>query len=223
MQPGTGNLTPIFAMPFASLQLPGADQLNPQLQSLLAGRANAEHASASLAQSPLLFQSRDDLFDWPEPPVQQLRAQLLRAIATVVASCNDYTEQQFGELGMHSRAHFTRVLPDGFMPTTSYSQAPWCAVYCVTAPELSGARPLNGVLQLYETRLANALIDASNWRLKQPFEMAHHVWRPTPGYVAIFPAFLPHQVTFVQGRGSLLLVITRARFSSPGQTDLPPW
>ena len=223
MEPAGGNLTPIFATPFASLSLSVTGEANLQITQLLAQRATAHYRCPQKPNNPLLFQSRDDLFDWQESPLQWLRAQMLRSVATAVAACNEYTEQEFGELSMQARAHFVRVLPDGFLPATSYVQATWCAIYCVAAPELTTERPLNAVLRLYETRLGNTLLDASNWRLKPPYGVAHHIWRPTPGYMAVFPASLPHEISLFQGRGELLLVIARARFATPGQTDMPPW
>ncbi len=223
MQPVAGSLTPIFATPFASLQLPVNLEFNRELQQLLDGRVATQFRCAHKPNNPLLFQSRDDLFGWQEPRVQQLRAHMLRALASVVAACNEYTDQEFGELTIDARAHFARIAASGFLPTTSYTQATWCMAYCVAAPELTTDRPANGVLRLYETRLGNTLIDASNWRLKAPFGLAHHVWRPTPGYMAVFPASLPHELSLLQGRGELLLVIGRARFTTPGQTDMPPW
>jgi hypothetical protein len=223
MQPVAGNLTPIFATPFASLQLPVTPGFNGDLQQLLDGRVTAQYRCPNKPNTPLLFQSSDDLFEWREPSMQQLRAHLLRALASVVAACNEYTEEEFGALEVQARAHFARVAPGGFLPTASYAQATWCAVYCVAAPELTADRPLNAVLRLYETRLANSLLDASNWRLKPPYALAHQAWRPTPGYMAVFPASLPHEVSLLHGRGDLLLVIARARFAMPGQSDLPPW
>lgn len=223
MQPVAGSLTPIFATPFASLQLPVTVEFNMELQQLLHGRVGAQHRCAHKPNNPLLFQGRDELFAWQDPAVLQLRAHMLRALASVVAACNEYTDQEFGELAIDARGHCARILPDGFLPTASYTQATWCMVYCVTAPELTTDRPANAVLRIYETRLGNTLIDASNWRLKPPFGLAHHVWRPTPGYMAVFPASLPHEISLLQGRGELLLAIARARFATPGQTDLPPW
>ena len=186
MEPVAGSLTPIFATPFASLQLPITVGVNCESQQLLLGHVTAQYRCPQKSNNPLLFQGRDDLFERPQPPIQRLRAQMLRALATAVAACNEYTEQEFGELSVQARAHFARVAPDGFLPDTSYAQATWCAIYCVAAPELTTDRPLNAVLRLYETRLANTLLDASNWRLKPPYSLAHQAWRPAPGTWSCF-------------------------------------
>jgi len=109
------------------------------------------------------------------------------------------------------------------MPATSVPLATWCAVYCVAAPLPNPARADSGSLRLYESRMGGMLLDASNWRLRAPFSPGHSLWRPTPGEMAVFPAWVLHEIALNRGDADLILVLARARFSRPGMEALPPW
>jgi hypothetical protein len=68
-------------------------------------------------------------------------------------------------------------------------------------------------------------LDAANWAMREPFHYGHHLWRPVPGEMAVFPAWLPHEVALNRGDRDLLLVIARVRFANPGAEVemMPPW
>jgi hypothetical protein len=65
-------------------------------------------------------------------------------------------------------------------------------------------------------------MDAANSRLHAPFSGTHHLWRPVPGQLAVFPAGILHAVALNRASGDLTLVMVRVRFAHPGSV-LPPW
>ncbi|MGB8327773.1 MAG: hypothetical protein WCE48_09375 [Steroidobacteraceae bacterium] len=217
------SLMVIFATPFASVQLSVSEELNSQLQRLLETRATDEYRAAGVRGNPLYFRSREDLLEWPDAPVQSLKQQMLGAVAAIVAATNMYSEKEFGDLRMQARGWFSLVRPNGCIPAASYPQTSWCAIYCVAAPEPAPDRADSAMLRLYETRLANAFTDASTWRMRPPFAYGHHTWRPTRGYMAVFPAAVAHEIALLRGAGSLLLVTLRVRFATPFQASMPSW
>jgi len=101
--------------------------------------------------------------------------------------------------------------------------ASWCAIYCVAAPPAPPGRADSGVLRLYESRLGGMFADATTWALRPPFAGGHHLWRPRPGSMALFPAHLAHEVALNRSGGDLVLVRVRIRFANPGQQEAPPW
>ena len=66
-------------------------------------------------------------------------------------------------------------------------------------------------------------IDAANWQLRPPFGADHHIWRPVPGQMSVFPASMPHEVALNRSDSDLMLVMIRARFAHPDSPALPPW
>jgi hypothetical protein len=217
------GLVPIFATPFAALEIPHSPGLNEELLALFAARATPAYQDPRLRPNPLCFRSRDDLLDWPDAPLRALGSPLLATVAAGVAAANLYTEAQFDALRMQARASFLIVRQNGCVFAASYPLTSWCALYCVSAPPPVPERADSGVLRLYETRLANMFLDAGNWRLRPPFSHGHHLWQPVAGHMALFPATQLHEVTLNRSAAPLVLVQVRARFASAEQDDLPPW
>lgn len=217
----TTNLTAMFAVPFASVPLARAVQLNASLTALCQQRATDEYRDPLASSDPLCFRGREELFEWPE--AAELRQEMLGGLCAAVMAANTFTEAEFDAFSVQARARFIIVRPNGAVPATSVPLATWCAVYCVAAPAPNPARPDSGSLRLYESRMGNMLLDASNWRLRPPFSPGHNLWRPAPGEMAVFPAWVLHEVALNRGDSDLILVLARARFGHPGMEALPPW
>jgi hypothetical protein len=217
------TLVPIFATPFAAVSLAGSADLNPALLSLFSLRATEAHRDPGIARDPLCFRSREDLFEWENEVVAHLKGEMLGGLCAAVMAVNLYTDAEFDELRVQARARFTIARPDGCIPAASLPLASWCAIYCVAAPPPAPARSDSAALRLYETRLGTMFMDAANWQLRPPFSAGHHMWRPVPGQMAVFPASIPHEIALNRTQGDLVVVTARARFANPGQEAMPPW
>lgn len=214
------SIVPILAAPFGVIPLPAAPALNPKLYALLAGFA-AAHAGTT--PNPLCYQSRDDLLDWPDPLVTELKTVIYQGVRAFVAALNDFTPEQLDALQPEARAAFTIVRRDGCVASRNYPLAAWCCVYCVAAPAPAADRFDSGVLRLHESRLGTAFADATNAAMRLPYLTGHYSWRPEAGSLAIFPAYLTHEVATLRAAGELMLVTMRVRFRAPGQTGMGRW
>lgn len=221
--PAPVSFQPIFATPFASFALTVPADFNSELQEMIAARVSPAHRDPSVPFDALSFRSREDVFEWPDPRVRAICASMLGAVATVVKGVNVYTEKEFADLRVQGRAHFAVVLPDGGLPVTEFAMCSWCAIYCVTAPQPVPDRPHSGMLRLYEPRLGNSYVDASTWRMREPYAEGHYTWLPRPGMMAVFPAYVPHEFAQVRGSGSLTLIRMRVRFATPMQEVTDAW
>jgi hypothetical protein len=216
-------VVPIFAMPFGVVALPEAEKLNPLVAELLAARAQADGAGLAQASQPLCYVSGDDLLDWGDEPVRKVSAEVLRAVRSVVAAVNDFTDLQWQSLTLQARGWFTIVRQNGCLAARNYPLTSWCAIYCVAAPQPAPERRDSGVLRLYESRLGTMFSDASNSVTRIPYTPGHYTWRPVPGQVAVFPASTTHEIALIRAAGQLLLMTLRVRFVAPGQEGLPRW
>jgi hypothetical protein len=219
----TGQVVPLFAIPFGVVPVADGDALNPALVTLFRTHAAAAGPTALERRTPTMVQSRDDLFDWSEPPVRQVLAGMLACVNSVVASINEITVQQFSSLRVESRAWYTLIHPDGCVPTTQYANTAWLAVYCAAAPSPSPSRFDSGVLRLHEARLGTMFPDATNTDTVMPYRPGHSSWRPVPGHMAVFPAWVTHEVALVRAVGDLVLVSARVRYVGPEQTGVRWW
>lgn len=223
MSTPAAHVVPIFATPFGVATLPDAATLNPSLAALFSSRTTAQFRDARSGAGTLTFRSRDDLTEWPEEPVRRVLGGILAAVSAVAASISELTEREFAALRVEARAWFTLVRPDGCVPSTSYPNTSWLALYCVTAPEPSPARVDSGVLRLHESRLGTMFQDPTQGGVRLPYRSGHCTWRPVPGEMAVFPAALTHEIALVRAAGVLTLVTTRVRFVGSGGAWMPPW
>jgi hypothetical protein len=217
------TVVPIFATPFVVVPIGESADLNPTLESLFLSRATEEYRDPRAPRNPLHFCGREDLFEWQDAAIGQLRRQMLGGICAAVMAVNRYTDKEFDALGLQARARFRIVRPDGCIPAATAPLASWFVVYCVSAPAPTPARADSALLRLYAIREGSMFLDAANYRLRDPFSGAHHVWRPVPGQMAVFPAGILHEVALNRTEANLLLVTARARFAHAGQVEAPPW
>jgi hypothetical protein len=217
------SIVPIFATPFVVVPIGASADLNAALASLFLSRATHEYREPAVRQDPLCFRSREDLFEWQDPAVGTLKQEMLAGICSAVLAMNLYTDAEFDALGVQARARFVIVRPDGSLPAATAPLASWYAVYCLATPPAAPERVDSALLRLYAIRGATMFMDAANWRLRAPFDAAHHVWRPVPGQMAVFPASILHEVALNRAAADLLLVTARVRFAQGPQAALPPW
>ena|SRR5580704_11263410 len=219
----TVNLVPILATPFASVGVPQAAALNAALAGFLVERATPDRADPVFRPDPLCFRSREDLFESTDAPLLGLQQALLAGVCAAVMEANSYQPAEFGRLGVQARARFAIVRPNGAISAATAPLASWCAIYCIAAPPANPTRADSAVLRLYAVRGGMTFLDAANWSMRAPFASAHHIWRPVPGQMAVFPGSMLHELALNRGESDLVLVMLRARFAHPGPSSLPPW
>ena len=216
------GVVPVFATPFASLKLDVPDGLNAELLRLLESRATAAHRDPAVPASADTFVGRDDLLEWPDAPVQRLRAELLAGVCAVVGAVNRYSEKDFDALSMQAHGWFSLVRPNGCIAAATHAMYAWCAVYCVAAPAYRSGRSDSGALRLYELRLQTAYLDATTWNMQSPFNHGHHLWQPRAGWLAVFPASHPYEIAINREDDAIALVTATVRFASPPAEARPP-
>jgi hypothetical protein len=222
MNPAPPHVVPILATPFGVVSLPGAMALNAELATLFQERARTD-ASPAPGSTPFAYESGDDLNAWTAAPVPALVAELQRGVRAVAASVNPIDATVFAGFELQSRGTFAIVRPDGALGARSFPLTSWCGVYCVAAPAASTTRRDSGLLRLYESRLGTMFSDASNSAMQLPYTPGHFGWRPVPGQLAVFPAWLTHEVAMLRAPGELVLVTVRCRFVAPGQQGWSRW
>jgi hypothetical protein len=140
------TVMPILATPLGVATIPDAEPLNAELSSLFEQRAAADCVSLG---NPLRYVSRDDLLEWPEPPVRRLSENLIGAVYSLIGTISDLGEAQLRALRMEARAWFTVLRENGALPAANWPMTAWCAIYCVAAPPAAEIRPDSGAVGVY--------------------------------------------------------------------------
>ena len=190
---------PIFATPFAAVNT-GADR---EFNTRLAGLCESQRASPA-------FDAREDFLD--TAGAGDLKRLMLASASGVVAGLGSLGAADFARLNIQARGWCSIVQRNGHVPAQHFPGASWLAVYCVQAGESEPGYKGAGVLRLYERRLESIYRDASTWELKSPYRYGNHTWTPAPGWMALFPAHVPHEVSVVRSATALILVFALIRY-----------
>jgi Putative 2OG-Fe(II) oxygenase len=205
-----------FAVPFGEARLADCARLNRELEALFLARETEEYRNPTPSHVPQaeMFESRFNLFRWPERCVQELRSFMLDGVARTVLEVSALTPAELARLQFHNHTwyHVTRYA--GSFVAHNHPQASWSAVYCVRTGEQPAGQPDSGLLRFLDTRIgADAYLDAANRSLRAPFALKPRELRLEEGQLIVFPSFVIHEVGPFYGRDARITVATNCWFS----------
>ena len=211
------ELTAAFAVPIGQSRLEPCDRLNRELAQLFLARETKEYQNPAPSHNPQpeMFESRVDLFTWPEPCIQELRKFMLESVFRVAMAASETVREEFARLSLNNHTWFHITRPTGYFVAHNHALASWSAVYCVkdgadTAGELRG-----GLLRLFDTRAgADAYLDLATQRLRQPFIVGDLDLKSQPGQLVVFPSYLFHEVTPYYGPDTRITVASNCWFAA---------
>jgi len=215
---GQSGTVPLFATPFAAVNT-GADRhFNERLASLCESHRSAPGLAGD-PRDPLHFRGRDDFLASADATAVELNRLILGHASAVVAGLSSIGAADFARLHVQARGWCSIVQRNGHVPAQHFSGASWLAVYCAQAGEPDPGFKSAGVLRLYERRLDSIYRDASTPELKSPYRYGNHTWTPSAGWMALFPAHVPHEISVVRSGTSLILVFAMIRFLNANAND----
>lgn len=216
MVSATVTLSPIFAVPLGEARLVPCERLNRELEALFLARENDEHRNPMPSHIPQeeVFESRFNLFRWPEACVQELRGFMLDTVAQTVLRATTLRPEELARLKFHNHTWFHITRNAGSFVAHNHPMASWSAVYCVSTGEIPADHPGSGVLRLFDPRPgANAYRDPANERLQNTFGLRSIELRLVEGQIVVFPSYLFHDVAPYYGSGTRITVATNCWFA----------
>ena len=204
-----------FAVPFCETRLDPCAALNRELEALFLARENDEHRNLTPSHIPQaeMFESRFNLFHWPEACVQQLREFMLSAIGQTVLEATGMRQEDLARVKLHNHTWFHITRFAGSFISHNHPLASWSAVYCVRAGEAVAEQPDNGVLRFFDPRQgANAYRDPGNAKMRPEFALGAVETRLTEGQLVIFPSYIFHEVAPFYGGDCRITVATNCWF-----------
>lgn len=211
------QIVPGFAVPFVEVQHPQASGLNAALRELFLARAAQGEAyrnpSPTMNIRSALFESRFDLFQWPEAPVQTLRDFCLSALYKAVGDLSGYDAARLRTLDVRADAWFHVTRKGGYFGQHNHPMASWSGVYCVDAGEDHSGHPDSGALVFaHPVPAANAYVDLATVNLRDPWGIRPRTYHLQPGQLVLFPSWAIHQVMPYQGEEERITVAFNAWF-----------
>ena len=160
-----------------------------------------------------VFESRFDLFRWPESCVRELREFCWGQLFQVIADVNQMPPNELQQVRGHADAWFHITRKGGYFPLHNHPMASWSGVYCVD-PGQNGVGDSGGLLSFPDPNGTAAMFkDAANQRLKLPYSHSTREYLLEAGQLIIFPSWLMHQVTPFLGNGARVTVAFNAWFT----------
>jgi putative 2-oxoglutarate-Fe(II)-dependent oxygenase superfamily protein len=209
------RVTPLFAVPFAETRLAGCERLNRELEALFLAREDDEHRNPTPSHVPQAetFESRFNLFRWPEPCVQELRRFVLDTVVLTVLQTSTLTVQEVMRLKFqnHTWFHITRYA--GSFVAHNHPLASWSAVYCVRAGAPAPGHPSSGVLRFVDVRQgAGAYLDPGNASMHRPYALQPLEMNLVEGQIVVFPSYVFHEVAPFYGSDYRITVAANCWF-----------
>jgi hypothetical protein len=212
----TIKVQPLFAVPFGEACLAPCERLNQELEALFLQRETQEHRNPTPSHTPQAetFESRFNLFRWPEACVQELRRFMLDAVAQMVIETTTLRAEDISRLQFHNHTWFHVSRYAGSFIAHNHPLASWSAVYCVRAGESVSEQPDSGVLRILDTRQgANAYTDPANTPLHRAYALRPLEIRLAAGQLIAFPSYVFHEVAAFYGRDTRITVATNCWFA----------
>jgi len=213
---GAITVRPLFATPFGEARLANCERLNRELEALFLGRETEEHRNPTPSHVPQAetFESRFNLFRWPENCVQELRNFMLNAVAQMVIETTSLKAQDIARLNFQNHTWFHISRYAGSFVAHNHPLASWSAVYCVRTGEAVAQHPDSGVLRFLDVRQgANAYLDPANATLQRAYALAPVELKLEAGQLVIFPSYVFHEVTPFYGSDIRITVATNCWFA----------
>ena len=210
------RVNPLFAVPFGETRLEPCDRLNQELEALFLARETEEHKNPTPSHVPQAetFESRFNLFRWPEACVQELRRFMLDAVGRMVMETTTLRAEDIARLKFHNHTWFHVSRYAGSFIAPNHPLASWSGVYCVRAGESAPEHPDSGVLRFLDTRQgADAYTDPANAPMHRAYALRPLEIRLTPGQLIMFPSYVFHEVAPFYGRDTRITVATNCWFA----------
>lgn len=204
-----------FATPIVSTSIPGADELNRQLVPLFLEKERAgdayRHEMHIPTQIGSVFESRFDLFEWPEAPVQRLAEEVHNVLFHLVGRLNGYSEEEMAPLTFFYDSWFHVTRTGGYQSNHYHARASWSGIYAVQVGDPVEGRPESGQVKFYDPRGAVFMhVDPGNERLDPRYTATPVYLQHQPGQLVIFPSWLMHEVLPYLGRTERIIVAFNA-------------
>lgn len=204
------NISPRFSIPFASLQVPDADQLNATLREKFLAWEREEGTRSSMPTTVdrhALYESDFSLFRSRDPDIGRLAQLCLSAVGQMIKEINSYSVKEMQQLRIydHSWFHITRY--GGYFGAHNHPMASWSGVYCVDPGSGGAAGTHGGTLRFLEARTtAGMYLDPGNAHMTNPYTFGDLTYSLDGGMMVLFPSFLQHEVTPFWGQGERITV-----------------
>lgn len=201
----------LFSVPLVEFRMDNHEDLCERLTTLFLKKAEEDQDVRNEirrdTQHGDLFESKFDLFHWPDEPVKELAAFCHRALASTIFELSDYSEDEFSKLVFDYHAWFHITKHGGFQALHHHQNASWSGIFCIDPGDSPAEFPHSGAVRFHDARgLADQYRDAGNGRLKLPARFGGYQIDHEAGRLLIFPSYVDHEIFTYMGKRERIVV-----------------
>lgn len=204
------KITELFATPMAEFQMPDHEPVCASLAELFLEKSTREEyrdRKRRITQYGPLFESRFDLFKWPDEPVPKLARFCHASLSRLIQDITHYDKERLAGLRFDYHAWFHVTRKGGYQTLHNHQNASWSGIFCVDPGDSPEDRPDSGVVRFHDPRFCSWYYsDAGNLGLEMPW--CHGGWDLVhrAGRLMIFPSFLMHEILPYAGERPRIVV-----------------
>jgi len=193
------KITDLFATPLGDTQMPDHEPLCTALRQLFLEREREgeryRYHRRRDTQFGELFESRFDLFNWPEEPVRAVAAFTHTCLSQLIRQLTGHDAESLAKLRFQYHAWFHITRRGGYQGLHNHQNASWSGIFCVDPGDEVSGRPDSGLVRFHDPRTcAQQHADAGNTRLRLPYQHGGFDVTHRPGRLIIFPSHLYHEI-----------------------------
>jgi putative 2-oxoglutarate-Fe(II)-dependent oxygenase superfamily protein len=222
------KVIPFYSVPIIEFRMQDHEGLCAQLREIFlakaAGATQFRNRIDRDTQKGSVFESRFDLYCWPEEPVQRMRDFVHHSLCTALREICDHSEEEFAQLSFHYHSWFHVTRMRGHQGIHNHANASWSGIYCIDPGDKVPERPDSGKVYFHDPRAnANYFEDAVNSRLKLPFKHGAIPVKHEAGKLTLFPSYLLHEIFPFYGAKERIIAPFNCWVTTRGSdTDLCP-
>ncbi len=193
------KISNLFAVPIAEFWMDDPDDFCAELRTVFLEKEQEgdkyRNEINRETQKGALFESRFDLYEWPDPPIKKLASYVHGQLSQVVAELSDYSAEEMRKLKFvyHAWYHITRK--GGHQGIHNHANASWSGIFCIDPGDDVADRPDSGIVYFHDPRNnGNYYEDAGNARLKPANRHGALRVKHEKGKLTIFPSYLLHEI-----------------------------
>ena len=201
----------IYSCPIFQHVFKDSKQLNDQLKKMLLTKEQAmpELNTGDINRSNVAgWKSKDDLLKWEEPGIQELTQRVIKAVEAMMNAAPRKKTVNISGMQLYAWANINRE--GSYNTMHNHPGNHWAAVYYVDIGKPDPKKPKSGIFELQDPRAGAANMQVPG------FDFGDKVsFRPQPGMLVLFPAWMNHCVHPFFGDGERISIAFNVKLDTP--------
>lgn len=176
---------------------------------------NFVHSKSPQESHNALFESRFDLFSWPDEHVQQIKNRLLAHLMNYLSDVNCFSVEDLKKLNFRIESWFHISRKGAYFQPHTHPLASVSMIYCVDpGDEVIDDLHEAGCVLFTDPRLnASMYVDPANRNMKRKYSFDGLRFRLRSDELCIFPSYLQHSVEPYVGDTPRITIAANFSFS----------